>query len=165
MIEKMVREEAIKCLKGKSFEPYEYRFAKKNNKIMWVLETITPIIYKEMSYSGRLMDITERKRSRVTASIGISIYPKDGEDGESLLKNADTAMYYAKEEGKNNFQLFSKDLKSQAAERLSIETNLRFALERNELSLNYQAKLDFKTGAIAGVEALLRWHSPLPRQR
>lgn len=97
---------------------------------------------------------------RVTASIGISVHPKDGEDEQSLMKNADIAMYFAKEEGKNNFQFYSKDIKSQSFERLSIETNLRFALERNELSLAYQAKLDFKTGAINGVEALLRWNSP-----
>jgi diguanylate cyclase (GGDEF)-like protein/PAS domain S-box-containing protein len=97
---------------------------------------------------------------RVTASIGISSYPKDGEEEQSLLKNADIAMYFAKEEGKNNFQFYSKDIKSQSIERLSIETNLRFALERNELSLHYQAKLDFKTNAITGVEALLRWNSP-----
>ena len=97
---------------------------------------------------------------RVTASIGISSYPKDGEEEQSLLKNADIAMYFAKEEGKNNFQFYSKDIKSQSIERLSIETNLRFALERNELSLHYQAKLDFKTNAITGVEALLRWNNP-----
>src|SRR4030065_1369132 len=69
-------------------------------------------------------------------------------------------MYFAKEEGKNNFQFFSKDIKHQNVERLSLETSLRFALERNELTLHYQAKLDFKTGAITGVEALLRWNNP-----
>lgn len=97
---------------------------------------------------------------RVTASIGISIYPKDDEDEKSLMKNADIAMYFAKEEGKNNYQFYSKDIKSQSSERLSIETNLRFALDRKELSLMYQAKLNFKTGAITGVEALLRWQNP-----
>jgi diguanylate cyclase (GGDEF)-like protein/PAS domain S-box-containing protein len=97
---------------------------------------------------------------RVTASIGISMYPRDDTDEQSLMKDADIAMYYAKEEGKNNFQFYSKDIKSQATERLSIETNLRLALERNELSVYYQAKLDLKTGAITGVEALLRWQSP-----
>jgi len=97
---------------------------------------------------------------RVTASIGISSYPNDGEDEQTLLKNADIAMYFAKEEGKNNFQFFSKDIKPQSIERLSMETNLRFALEKNELSLHYQAKLDFKTNAITGVEALLRWDNP-----
>jgi diguanylate cyclase (GGDEF)-like protein/PAS domain S-box-containing protein len=97
---------------------------------------------------------------RITASIGISIYPKDAEDEQSLMKNADMAMYLAKEEGKNNYQFYSEDVQSKSLERLSIETNLRFALERNELSLHYQAKLDFKTNVITGVEALLRWQNP-----
>ena len=97
---------------------------------------------------------------RVTASIGISIYPVNGEDEQTLIKNADVAMYFAKEEGKNNYQFYSKNIQSTANERLSIETNLRLALERKEFSLKYQARLDFKTGAITGVEALLRWNNP-----
>jgi diguanylate cyclase (GGDEF)-like protein/PAS domain S-box-containing protein len=97
---------------------------------------------------------------RVTASIGISIYPSDGQDEQSLMKNADIAMYFAKEEGKNNYQFYSENIRSIANERLSIETNLRRALERNELYLDYQAKMDFKTGRITGVEALLRWNNP-----
>ncbi len=97
---------------------------------------------------------------RVTASIGISVFPKDAEDEPSLLKNADMAMYLAKEEGKNNYQFYSKDIQSQSLERLSIETHLRFALEHNELSLHYQAQVDFKTNTIKGVEALLRWQNP-----
>jgi len=97
---------------------------------------------------------------RVTASVGISIYPADAADEQTLMKAADIAMYFAKEEGKNNFQFYSKNIKPQSIERLSIETNIRSALERNELSLHYQAKLDFRTGAITGVEALLRWQNP-----
>ena len=97
---------------------------------------------------------------RVTASIGISIYPKDAEDEQSLMKNADLAMYLAKEEGKNNYQFYSEDIQSKSVERLSIETNLRFALERNEFSLHYQAQVNFKTNVINGVEALLRWENP-----
>ena len=97
---------------------------------------------------------------RVTASIGISIYPKDGQDQESLMKNADIAMYFAKEAGKNNYQFYSKDIQSQSTERMGIETNIRLALERKEFSLQYQARLDCKTGVITGVEALLRWKSP-----
>jgi len=97
---------------------------------------------------------------RVTASIGISIYPRDGQDEPSMMKNADIAMYFAKEEGKNNYQFYSKNIQSMANERLSIETNLRRALERKELFLNYQAKLNFRTGQITGVEALLRWNNP-----
>jgi len=97
---------------------------------------------------------------RITASIGISVYPKDGEDEQTLIKNADIAMYFAKEEGKNNYQFYSANLHTVASERLTIETNLRRALERNELFLNYQAKVDFRTGKITGVEALLRWLNP-----
>ncbi len=97
---------------------------------------------------------------RVTASLGISVYPKDGEDEQTLIKNADIAMYFAKEEGKNNYQFYSKNIKTLSIERLTLETNLRLALERNELSLHYQAKFDFRTNVISGVEALLRWQNP-----
>ena len=97
---------------------------------------------------------------RVTASVGICLYPDGGQDDQSIMKNADMAMYLAKEEGKNNFQVFTSGMKPQSIERLSLETNLRRALELNELSLHYQAKLSFKSGEITGVEALLRWHNP-----
>ncbi len=95
---------------------------------------------------------------RVTASIGISMFPEDGEDEQSLMKNADIAMYHAKEEGKNNFQFYSKAIKSQSLERMALESNLRHAMERNEFALHYQAKVDLNNGAITGVEALLRWN-------
>ena len=97
---------------------------------------------------------------RVTASIGICMFPGDAHDEQSLMKNADIAMYYAKQEGKNTFQFFSTNIKAQSLERLELETNLRRALERNEFHLEYQAKQDLKTGGITGVEALLRWQSP-----
>jgi diguanylate cyclase (GGDEF)-like protein/PAS domain S-box-containing protein len=96
---------------------------------------------------------------RVTASIGIALYPGDGEDEQALMKNADSAMYFAKEEGKNNFQFYSSEINSQSMEKLALESNLRRAMERNELSLHYQAKLDLKSGSITGVEALLRWQN------
>ena len=96
---------------------------------------------------------------RVTASIGISMFPADATDESTLMKNADAAMYLAKEEGKNNFQFYSKDLKSKSLEKMALETNLRRALECKEFSLQYQAKQNLKSGAIAGVEALLRWHN------
>jgi len=98
---------------------------------------------------------------RITASIGISIYPGDGEDEQTLIKHADMAMYLAKEEGKNNFQFYSCDTAPLMVERLSMETRLRYALEQGNLSLHYQAKLDFRNGAINGVEALLRWNDPV----
>jgi diguanylate cyclase (GGDEF)-like protein/PAS domain S-box-containing protein len=94
---------------------------------------------------------------RVTASIGIAVFPKDGDDAVSLMKNADLAMYLAKEEGKNNFQAYSRDISTSAIEKLKIETHLRHALERNEFTLQYQAKVNMATQEITGVEALLRW--------
>jgi diguanylate cyclase (GGDEF)-like protein/PAS domain S-box-containing protein len=98
---------------------------------------------------------------RVTASIGIALYPQHALEEAALMKSADLAMYAAKEEGKNCFQVYSKALKSKSVGKLSVETALRRALELEELSLNYQAKRDLRTGAIAGVEALLRWQSAL----
>jgi diguanylate cyclase (GGDEF)-like protein len=97
---------------------------------------------------------------RVTASIGISIYPNDGQDAQTLTKNADIAMYQAKEEGKNNFQFYSEKLNANSLERLTLESTLRHALERQEFELHYQAKRDTVNGEITGVEALLRWQHP-----
>ncbi|MDB6108021.1 MAG: diguanylate cyclase, partial [Gammaproteobacteria bacterium] len=97
---------------------------------------------------------------RVTASIGISIYPQDGLDEQTLTKNADIAMYQAKEEGKNNFQFYSEKLNANSLERLTLESSLRRALERNEFRLHYQAKRDIGSGRISGMEALLRWEHP-----
>ena len=97
---------------------------------------------------------------RVTASIGISLYPRDGEDEQTLTKNADIAMYQAKAEGKNNFQFYSEKLNANSLERLTLESSLRHALERNEFRLYYQAKRDIRSGRIAGMEALLRWEHP-----
>ena len=100
------------------------------------------------------------QQCRVTASIGVAIYPDDADDATTLLKRADMALYRAKEEGKNTFQFYSPDLGARSEEKIRIETCLRDALARNELSLHYQAKVDMKTGAIRGVEALLRWSHP-----
>jgi diguanylate cyclase (GGDEF)-like protein len=94
---------------------------------------------------------------RVTASIGIAVFPEDGDDAVSLMKNADLAMYLAKEEGKNNFQAYSRDISTSSIEKLKIDTHLRRALERNEFTLQYQAKVNMATREITGVEALLRW--------
>ncbi len=97
---------------------------------------------------------------RVTASIGISLYPHDGDDEQTLTKNADIAMYQAKAEGKNTFQFYSEKLNANTLERLTLESSLRHALERNEFRLYYQAKRDIRSGGIAGMEALLRWEHP-----
>ena len=98
---------------------------------------------------------------RVTVSIGISTYPDQGENAETLIKNADTAMYHAKQSGHDNYQFFKPDMSLRAVERQSLEGQLRYALERQELLLQYQAKVNLKTGTIAGVEALIRWQHPL----
>ena len=97
---------------------------------------------------------------RVTVSIGISTYPQDGLDEHSLTKNADIAMYQAKQMGKNNFQFYSQKLNAHSLERLNLESGLRHALERGEFELEYQAKRDIRSGAITGMEALLRWRHP-----
>src|SRR3984957_16332701 len=97
---------------------------------------------------------------RVTASIGISTYPQDGLDEQTLTKNADIAMYQAKAEGKNNFQFYSDKLNANSLERLALESSLRHALERNEFRLHYQAKRDIASGRVTGMEALLRWEHP-----
>jgi diguanylate cyclase (GGDEF)-like protein len=97
---------------------------------------------------------------RITASIGLSIFPQDGADEQTLTKNADIAMYQAKEEGKNNFQFYSEKLNAHSLERLTLESSLRHALERNEFLLHYQAKRDIVSGRITGMEALLRWQHP-----
>jgi diguanylate cyclase (GGDEF)-like protein/PAS domain S-box-containing protein len=97
---------------------------------------------------------------RVTASIGISTYPDDGQDEQTLMKNADIAMYRAKEEGKNNFQFHSEQMDTHSFERLALESSLRRALERNEFELHYQAKMDLRTGQMTGMEALVRWAHP-----
>ena len=95
-----------------------------------------------------------------TASIGIAMYPSDGLDAQTLTKNADMAMYLAKEDGKNAFRFFSKEIKAQSIERLTLESALRRALEREQFSLHYQPKIDMTSGQITGVEALLRWAHP-----
>jgi diguanylate cyclase (GGDEF)-like protein/PAS domain S-box-containing protein len=97
---------------------------------------------------------------RVTASVGIAMYPSDARDAQSLMKNADIAMYVAKEEGKNNFQFYSQTVSALHVGRLQLETNLRSALERNEFTLHYQPKLALRTGEVSGVEALIRWWNP-----
>ena len=94
---------------------------------------------------------------RVTPSIGICLYPHDGEDVETLMRNADAAMYHAKETGRNNFQFFTRQMNTAANQRLLLEKDLRLALEREEFTIYYQPQIDLKTGGIVGFEALIRW--------
>ena len=104
----------------------------------------------------------------IGVSIGISIYPNDGQDTETLIKSADTAMYHAKESGRNNYKFFEQDMNTRAVQRQSIEACLRRALERQEFVLYHQPKINLLSGAIVGAEALIRWQHPeqglLPEQ-
>ncbi len=104
--------------------------------------------------------ILDAQEYHITASIGISTYPADSEDMQSLLKNADISMYRAKEQGKNNYQFYSSQMNVHTLERLALESNLRRALERNEFLLHYQPRVDIGSGRITGMEALVRWQQP-----
>jgi diguanylate cyclase (GGDEF)-like protein/PAS domain S-box-containing protein len=114
----------------------------------------------------RIMDamiaeiVIEGHSLNVSCSMGISIFPEHGADSETLIKNADAAMYSAKESGRNAFQFFSKEMNAQVVERLTLEHGLRTALDKNELFLVYQPQMDVATGTIVGLEALLRWQHP-----
>ena len=103
----------------------------------------------------------DRHELHVTASIGVSAYPDDGTNAETLIKNADTAMYQAKENGRQGFRFFTPAMNTRAVERQSIEASLRCALERDEFTLHYQPKICLRTGAIVGAEALIRWMHPV----
>jgi len=100
------------------------------------------------------------KELYVTCSAGISLYPQDGPDVDTLLKHADAAMYRAKEHGRNNFQFYTSEMNDRVNERLSLEHALRRALERREFLLHYQQKNDLRSGTIIGAEALVRWNHP-----
>lgn len=101
-----------------------------------------------------------RRELFMTTSIGVALFPNDGIDADTLLRNADMAMYRAKELGRNNYQLYSPLLATKASERLAMETDLRHALERGEFQLHYQPQVDLSSGTIVGMEALLRWTHP-----
>lgn len=96
----------------------------------------------------------------VTCSMGVARFPEDGEDSESLLANADAAMYRAKSNGRNNFQFYTKEMNATTGERLSLESDLWHALVNNELFLVYQPQIDLRSGAVVGMEALIRWQHP-----
>jgi diguanylate cyclase (GGDEF)-like protein/PAS domain S-box-containing protein len=104
--------------------------------------------------------VIDEREFKITCSAGIASFPRDGEEADTLLRNAETAMYRAKDLGRNNFQLYSSDMNSDLGERLTLETDLWKAVVRNELVLYYQPKVELKSGRVIGMEALLRWNHP-----
>jgi diguanylate cyclase (GGDEF)-like protein/PAS domain S-box-containing protein len=104
--------------------------------------------------------MTEHGEYQITCSIGVALYPDDGVDAQTLLKHADSAMYRAKDSGRNNFQFFTREINALMTERLELEGKLRRALERNQFQLHYQPRVDLATGRILGGEALIRWYIP-----
>ena len=95
----------------------------------------------------------------ISASVGVSLYPADGRNADSLIRNADAAMYHAKNSGRNNFQFYSSEMNAQAMHRLAMETELRKAIEQESFALNFQPQVDINTRQLLGAEVLLRWHS------
>ncbi len=114
----------------------------------------------------RLMDtmtaefVVQGRPLSISCSLGISVFPEHGADGETLIKNANAAMYSAKDNGRNNFRFFTEEMNARVAERLRLENSLRFALEKEQLYLVYQPQMDIASGRITGMEALLRWRHP-----
>ena len=116
------------------------------------LERLLPTISAPLRYGQSDLE--------VTCSIGVALYPDDGSDPATLLKHADSAMYRAKEQGRNNFQFFTEELNRAIKERFDLESQLRRALERGQFELHYQPRVDLTTRRIIGAEALMRWHVP-----
>lgn len=131
------------------------------------------VVVSDAGTAGHILQVAEKIRAAMAApymvagrelfcssSIGISVYPNDGTDSSGLLKNADTAMYHAKSAGRNRFELYDAAMNSMAEERLQLETDLHYAMERSEFVLYYQPQINLETGRIHAVEALIRWNHP-----
>jgi diguanylate cyclase (GGDEF)-like protein len=118
------------------------------------------VVAQKLMQSFREPFSVEGQELFVTASAGVTLFPLDSQEPDGLIKNADAAMYRAKELGRNAFQYFTAELNLQATERMTVENHLRRALERREFSLHYQPKVDLASGEISGLEALLRWSHP-----
>src|SRR5512139_803413 len=131
------------------------------------------VVVSDVSMISHILQVAEKIRIAMAApylvagrelfcssSIGISVYPNDGSDSGSLLKNADTAMYHAKSAGRDRFQLYDAAMNAMAEERLQLETDLHYALERNEFVFHYQPQINLESGCIQAIEALIRWNHP-----
>ncbi|MDT5157450.1 MAG: hypothetical protein QOH51_1807 [Acidobacteriota bacterium] len=122
-------------------------------------ENVVEVIF-QINESLQLPFIIDDQELFITVSIGISLYPNDGADAATLLKNANAALYRAREQGGNNYQFYTADMNAKAMKRLALENSLRRALERSEFEVYYQPVLDINLRKIVGMEALIRWHHP-----
>jgi len=122
-------------------------------------ETVTHAVHRLVAAIANPLDV-EGHEIITSCSVGISLYPSDGVDGDTLLKHADTAMYEAKADGRGNFRFFSAAMNAELSQRMKIEAGLRRALEREEFVLHFQPRIGLRSGAIEGLEALVRWNSP-----
>ncbi|WP_170942176.1 EAL domain-containing protein [Noviherbaspirillum denitrificans] len=154
---KQVARRLVGCLRGQDtiarYGGDEFAFVLLGQKDE---KTVASLMERILTTIERPFDI-EGHRFFVSCSIGLSFFPKDGRDVDTLLRNADVAMYRAKERGRNNFQFYTPAMNRRATERLSLESKLRQALDDDEFVLHYQPKIDLRTGKIAGTEALIRW--------
>jgi diguanylate cyclase (GGDEF)-like protein/PAS domain S-box-containing protein len=160
----LIREIANRIKEAVGTNGYVYRFAGDEFIIVYPSisskEELIPLAEQILLLFEEVFVLTNNLEIYASPSIGISIYPDHGEDHDTLLKNADTAMYTAKTSNQFNYAFYDPIMNSHFEEALLIEHHLRKAIEQNELELYYQPKLDLKTGEINGVEALLRWNSP-----
>jgi len=122
-------------------------------------DDLAPLLSGLMQRVGEVCEI-EGHALHISASVGISLFPNDGDDAEALIRNADTAMYFAKANGRNNFQFFVEPMNHEANKRLNLESELWQALAENQLLLHYQPQVDLLSGKVVGVEALVRWQHP-----
>ena len=151
-LQQLVRSEDIVARMGGDEFVVVISEAEKINNILYAVEKIIAGVSAPYQIDARELFST--------CSIGVSLYPHDGGDAIALVKNADTAMYHAKKSGRNRFQLYDKAMNAMAEERLQMETDLHYALERGELMFHYQPQLNLESGRIQAVEALLRWEHP-----
>lgn len=131
--------------------------------ILGGLDDITAIqsVAKNILDQFRAVFTAGKREFILTASIGVSVYPDDAQDASSLLRNADSAMYFAKEQGRNTYSFFTAEMNKQVSRRIALEEQIHHALEREEFEVYYQPKINISTNQIMGAEALLRWHNPV----